>query len=313
MFIARSDRALTDLASHGTGTSVTLGTFDGVHQGHQHLIARTLALRPVGGLAVACTFDPHPTRIVRPEHAPPMIESLEARLRRFAAAGLDGAFVQYFDAAAADEDAEAFVSRILIGALRARAVVVGDSFHFGRGRHGNVALLQRMGAQAGFVVHGADAVVHGDTAISSTRVRTALQQGDVALANVLLGHRYCIEGEVVHGDARGRTLGFPTANVAPAASPLLPHGIYAAVAVLPEGRRHAAALSIGVHPTFTAASSVKVEAYLIDVEGIDLYGAPLHIEVVARLRGEEHFASVPALVQQMHRDVAAVRALALLN
>lgn len=312
MFIAHSDRALTDLASRGSGASVTLGTFDGVHTGHRHLIAQACALRPPpDGLAVACTFDPHPTRVVRPKQTPPMIESLPARLRHFAAAGLDGAFVQHFDEEAAQEDAEAFVERVLVRALRARCVVVGDSFHFGRGRKGNVALLTRMGAQAGFVVHGAPAVLHGGAPVSSTRVRAALQQGDVGTANALLGHAYGIEGPVVHGDARGRTLGFPTANIAPAVPTLLPNGIYAAKALCPDGCTHPAAVSIGVHPTFTAAAQRKIEAFLIDVAGIDLYDAPLRLDMVARLRGEEHFASAAALVQQMHRDVDAVRAMSL--
>lgn len=279
------------------GTAVTIGAYDGVHRGHQFVIGQ---LRELGLETVVLTFDRHPASVVRPESAPLLLTDLEQKLELLAATGVDHTVVLHFDHARSQEEPEDFVRQVLVGALAARVVVVGEDFHFGRRRRGNVELLRDMGGSLGFeVVH-----VPLLAGASSTQVRRLLAAGDVAGAAELLGRPHEVRGVVEKGDQRGRELGYPTANVAVPAEILLPApGIYAGWY---DGER-AAAISVGCRPTFhDGGSPVVLEAYLLDFAG-DLYGRPARVSFVSRLRDEERFDSVEALVDQMAADVEATR------
>jgi riboflavin kinase/FMN adenylyltransferase len=283
------------------GTAVTIGAYDGVHRGHQFVITELRRLAAAGGLeSVVLTFDRHPAAVVRPESAPLLLTDLDQKLEVLAVTGVDHAVVLHFDEARSQEEPEDFVRDVLAGALRARVVVVGEDFHFGRRRRGNVGLLREMGAELGFeVVH-----VPLLDGVSSTVIRGLVEAGDVAAAAELLGRPLEVRGVVERGDQRGRELGYPTANVRVAAEVLLPApGIYAGWY---DGRR-AAAISVGRRPMFyDGAAPVVLEAYLLDFDG-DLYGAPARVSFVDRLRDEERYDSVDDLVAQMARDVEATR------
>ena len=294
------------------GCVVTIGAYDGVHIGHQHVIARVRALAADLGLASAVvTFDRHPATVVRPESAPKLLTDLPQKLELLAACGVDYCLVVHFDQARSEESAEDFVTEELAGRLHARQIVVGQDFHFGHGRRGDVALLQRMGATLGFGVLGLPLVGghgEGDAPVSSTRIRRLLAAGHVEAAAAMLGRDHEVRGVVERGDGRGRQLGFPTANVAVAADICLPaDGIYAGWFRRPAGQRHPAALSLGTRPTFyDHAGAALLEAYLLDFDG-DLYDQPAAVTFHTRIRDEVRFDSVDALVAQMDRDVAATR------
>lgn len=302
------------------GTVVTIGVYDGVHLGHRGLLQRVQAMAGTMAAASAVvTFDRHPASVVRPESAPKLLTDLEQRIELLGETGVDYALVVHFDAERAHESAEDFVREVLVGCLGARAVVVGHDFHFGRNRGGNVSLLQKMGAELGFDVlgltliddAGAFAAESGDTAhevVSSTRIRTLLQEGDVEHAALLLGRAHEVRGTVQHGDKRGRELGFPTANVGVPADILLPaDGIYAGWLVRRDGSTHPAALSLGRRPTFYEDADMSLlEAYVLDFDG-DLYDEPVKVRFVTKLRDEVKFDSAEALVEQMGRDVEQTR------
>jgi riboflavin kinase / FMN adenylyltransferase len=295
------------------GTVVTIGAFDGVHRGHLHLIERVRATAAESGaLPASVTFDRHPASVVRPASAPLLLTTLDYKLELLARAGIELALVLEFDAARAQEPAEDFVAEVLVGCLRARAVVVGHDFHFGRNREGDVALLQRMGARMGFDVTGIRLQratgARDEEPISSTRIRRLLAEGDVSAAAQLLGRWHRLEGVVCHGDKRGRELGFPTANLAIGREmQLCADGVYAGWYLRPDGTRHQTAISVGRQPTFyTERDFSLVEAFLLDFQG-DLYDEVGTVELVERLRGQEKFASVEALVDQMAVDVSQTR------
>ena len=295
----------------GSGSVVSIGAFDGLHLGHQSLLARTRAMAGELGLASAVvTFDRHPAVVVRPESAPRLLTDLDQKLELLAASGVDRAVVIRFDEQRSHESAEDFVTKILVGCLGARAVVVGHDFHFGHKRQGNVALLQHMGAEVGFDVLGISLVGHEARAVSSTRIRSLLAAGDVEAAAALLGRPHEVRGVVVEGDRRGRQLGYPTANVAVPAEIALPaDGIYAGWHRRPSGELLPAAISLGRRPTFYADAEHSVlEAHVLDFDD-QLYGETAGVSFVARLRGEVGFDSVEALVDQMAADVVACRAL----
>jgi riboflavin kinase/FMN adenylyltransferase len=298
-------------ASGEVGCVVTIGAYDGVHLGHQHVIATVRGLAARLGLASAVvTFDRHPATVVRPASAPKLLTDLDQKLELLARAGVDRCLVIRFDQPRSEESAEDFVTTVLAGQLRARAVVVGRDFHFGHGRRGDVALLQRMGAQLGFEVHGIDLVgSDGGPPVSSTRIRQLLAEGRVEAAGALLGRDHEVRGVVHRGDGRGRELGFPTANVAVPADICLPaDGIYAGWYRRPGGDVHPTALSLGRRPTFYDDGEASLlEAYLLDFDG-DLYDQPAAVRFHRRLRDEERFDSVEELVAQIDRDVSATRA-----
>jgi len=289
---------------------VTIGAYDGVHLGHRAVVAQLRGLAAERGLRTAVvTFDRHPASVVRPDSAPCLLTDLEQKLELLAETGVDYTLVISFDEARSKEPAEEFVAGQLVGTLAARAVVVGDDFHFGHQRKGNVALLRAMGAQLGFDVHGIDLVgidgrpAPADDRVSSTAIRAALRDGRLEDANRMLGRFHEVRGQVVGGDHRATELGYPTANVDVSAEICLPaDGIYAGWYLRPDGTRHMAAISLGHRPTFyDAQPSPLLEVHVLDFEG-DLYGELARVRFVARLRDEEKFDSVDALVAQISRD-----------
>jgi riboflavin kinase/FMN adenylyltransferase len=291
------------------GTAVTIGAYDGVHLGHRALLRDLSARAKAAGLStVVVTFDRHPAAVVRPESAPKQLTGLEQKLELLADCGIDRTVVIPFDLARAEESAEDFVTEVLVDQLSARLVVVGEDFHFGHDRRGNVDLLRRMGADAGFDVVGVGLTGDGQKAVSSTRIRALLAEGDVEGAARLLGRPHEVRGAVVRGDGRGGPeLGFPTANLAVADDIALPaDGIYAGHFRRADGGRHQAAISVGRRPTFyePGTAEVLVEAYLLHFEG-DLYGEQAGVSFAHRLRAEQRFESVEALVAQMQADVEA--------
>ncbi len=292
------------------GSAVTIGAYDGLHLGHQALIAELRRRAAAGGLtSVVVTFDRHPATVVRPGSAPALLTDLEQKLELLASTGVDRTLVVPFDRARADETAEQFVTEVLVGALRTRLVVVGEGFHFGHERKGDVAMLRDLGRVHDFEVVGWRlAADESGAPMSSTRVRGLLAAGDVAGAAAMLGRPHEVRGTVVRGDGRGGPeLGMPTANVALSPGTALPEaGIYAGWYGRPDGSRHRAALSLGRRPTFYEGDGpLLLEAHLLGFDG-DLYGERASVSFVARLRAERRFDTVDELVAQMRSDVRAV-------
>jgi riboflavin kinase / FMN adenylyltransferase len=297
------------------GTAVTIGAYDGVHLGHRAVIAEVCRLASARRLSpVVVTFDRHPASVVRPGSAPMLLTDLQQKVELLESTGVDATVVVRFDEARSLEPAEEFVEDVLVRALAARLVVVGEDFHFGHRRRGDVALLERMGAERGFEVVGIRLLpVEGaglDGPVSSTAIRQALLAGDVDLATRLLGRPHEVRGVVVQGDQRGRELGFPTANIAVAGDILLPgDGVYAGWHVRGDGDAHPAVISLGWRPQFYDKPEARLlETYLLDFDG-DLYREPAGVRFARHLRGQDRFDSVDALVEQMQRDADAARAL----
>ena len=281
----------------GQRSVVTIGAYDGVHLGHQAVIAdvKRLAERD-GARSVVLTFDRHPATIVRPESAPQLLTSAEQRLELLAATGLDATVVLRFDEAQSKESPEEFIERVLVGALGVKVVVVGEDFHFGSHREGNVRLLEEFGERNDFVVDPVGLVDRADgieEPISSTAIRRALAGGDVERAAAMLGRPHEVRGKVVLGDQRGRLLGFPTANVeVPNAVCLPADGVYAGWYERVDGEVHPCAINLGRRPTFYEhADHSLLEAHLIDFDG-DLYGEQAHVRFDHFLRSERKFDGI---------------------
>ncbi len=289
-------------------TVLTLGNFDGAHLGHQAIIRRAVErAREKGGQTVALTFEPHPIAVLAPDRAPPMLQTLHDRLLSLRELGVDVTVLQRFTRAFAALDPEAFVREFLLRGLELAHVVVGYNVNFGRNRAGTSETLTALGTQLGFGVEVVGPVSAGSDGeqVSSTRLRTLLQAGDMGRARALLGRPYALRGRVVVGDRRGRTLGFPTANLHLRRGLLLPpDGVYAVRADV-DGRPCAGVLNIGVRPTF-AGRRRTIEAHLLDFTG-DLYRRWLVVQLIERLRGEERFSGPDALREAIARDVARAR------
>jgi riboflavin kinase / FMN adenylyltransferase len=303
---------IQDLRS-ARGTAVTIGVYDGVHIGHRKVLELLRELADARDLEAVCiTFDRHPAEVVRPESAPKLLTTLEQKLELLEATGLlDRVYVLHFDEARSREPAEEFVQEAFVDGAGAKLVVVGADFHFGRGRGGNVALLERMGAEHGFAVVGLGLeAAPGGVVYSSTKIRELLTDGDVAGAAALLGRPHEVRGRVQMGDRRGRELGFPTANVAVPSRVCLPSdGVYAGTFLGPDEVERTAAISLGRRPTFYEHADMSLlEAFVLDFDG-DLYDQEVKVRFVERLRGEERFDSAEALVEQMQRDVEDTRRL----
>ena len=288
------------------GGIVALGNFDGFHEGHQAVVGRAVArARAEGRPCLVATFDPHPVRFFKPDAPPFRLTTLDQRQRLFAAAGADAMIVFRFDAELARTSAKDFVSFRLQQLIGAAGVVTGEDFTFGRGRGGNVEVLARLGAERGFSVDAVAPVAEDGEPVSSSRIREALQAGDCETAARLLTRPFAIEGVVEHGDKRGRTLGYPTANIA-LGSYLRPRfGVYAVRGRLPDGRVLDGAANLGVRPTFDPPKEL-LEPYFFDFEG-DLYGETIEVALVAFLRDEAKFDSLDALSAQMAADCAEAR------
>jgi riboflavin kinase/FMN adenylyltransferase len=266
---------------------VAVGEFDGVHLGHREVIR---------GSDTVLTFEPHPLQVIRPEAAPKLLTSLQRKVELLEGLGVEELVLIEFDRAFAQRSAQEFIDGVLAGTLQATRVSVGENFRFGHKAAGDPALLAK---QNGFETRVTPLVEVDQEIVSSTLIRHLIQLGDVERANRLLGDPFQLCGTVVEGDRRGRTLGYPTANLVPDEALVYPgHGVYAAYA-----NGQPAAVSVGVRPTFGTGRGVLVEAFLIDFEG-DLYGTELRLDFVRRLRGERAFPTVDALVEQMGKDVA---------
>ena len=290
------------------GAIVSIGKFDGLHLGHRVLLGRVVArARELDAESVVLTFHRNPREVIRPGSAPPIVPDLDRRLELFAECGIDVTAVITFDARRAAQPAADFADEILVRCLRTREIHVGGDFRFGRMGQAGVAELSELGRTRGFRVFDVPLIgPEGEEKFSSTRIRQLIRDGEVAEASVMLGHPPSVTGVVVHGEARGRELGFPTANLEQGEIGIVPaDGVYAGWAAF-DGQRHPAAISVSDNPTFEDAGGRRVEAYLLDAD-LDLYGRRLTVEFAQRLRGIERFETVDALVDAMHDDVARTR------
>ncbi|PTL54912.1 bifunctional riboflavin kinase/FAD synthetase [Paraconexibacter algicola] len=274
---------------------VAVGMFDGVHRGHREVIA---------GADTVLTFDPHPSSVVAPHAVPPLLTTLERKAELVGGLGIQELVVIPFDRDFASRSAASFVDDVLVGALGATHVSVGENFAYGHKAQGTTAQLE---ADPRFETRVVPLLEVGDEIVSSSHIRGLILGGAVRYADQLLVEPFVLDGEVSHGEKRGRTLGFPTANLVPPDGYVVPgHGVYACRVRLPDGSWHAAATNVGVRPQFETGLGELIEAYLIDFSG-DLYGQRIRVEFLERLRGEKRFDSVEALVEQMHADVDRAR------
>jgi riboflavin kinase/FMN adenylyltransferase len=303
---------IAGLEKPANGSVVTIGTFDGVHLGHRGLIMRTIEeAERLGATGVALTWDRHPAMTLRPDKTPPLLSSPERKIELLEATGIPATAVLPFDEEFSHRSPEDFVSTVLTSGLGARAVFVGYDWRFGHKARGDVDLLTTLGKGSGFEVHGVELQTIDGLPVSSSRVRAAIADGEMELARVLLGRPYDVDGVVVAGAARGKGLGFPTANLDVDASLARPPlGVYAGIAHV-AGLSKPAAISVGVNPTFggeVGVSPVNIEAFILDFSQ-EIYDQTLRLEFHARLRDELKFDSVEALKEQMTRDVEEARAL----
>ena len=306
-------RGLESISIPFTRSAVAIGVFDGVHRGHQEILQQTAREGRSQGLTpLALTFDIHPSELFHPEGAPPYIATLDQRaaLMDSYGGGIDAVVLARFDAAFASLSPEEFVADVLDARLGARHVLVGADFRYGKARAGTVATLVEAAARDGFAVTVVPPILLDGERISSTQVRRLIGAGDIPAALRLLGHPFVVQGRVVTGKRLGRTLGYPTANLAPEQpKQLLPgNGVYAAYALLEDGRSLPAAVSVGTNPTTDRDGLQKIEAYLMDGFAEDLYGHPLGLDFRLKVRDESRFETLPALVAQIEQDVAGVRA-----
>lgn len=290
------------------GSVACIGVFDGVHRGHQALIGRARAEANRAGLPlVAVTFEPHPEAVIRPGHEPQSLATIGQRIELLTSAGADEVEVLAFDEAMAAETPKEFVRSVLVDRLRARTVVVGENFLFGAHAAGNVVVLADLGRALGFEVVAVP--LAADVAPwSSSRIRALLAAGDINEANEMLGRPYSIEGLVVHGDHRGRELGYPTANLEVTSDPVIPFdGVYAGW-LMAEGEPMPAAISIGTNPQFEGRER-RIETYVIDRADLDLYGCSVRVIFADRIRDQEVFDTLEAFIAQMAGDVEQARIL----
>jgi len=303
-------RALSEVPDDLGRTVAVIGNFDGVHLGHRHVVRRAREVAADLGIdrVVAVTFDPHPIAVLRAEHAPPTLSTIEDRVALLTEAGVDSVLVVPFDRDVASWTPEQFVDRILVDALHVRGVVVGANFRFGQRASGDVATLREAGETRDFVAEGI-ALDGGPQVWSSTYVRNCLAAGDVEGAAEALGRPFTVRGVVVQGDQRGRELGYPTANVPTTGLAAAPaDGVYAGrLHRLDTGEVLPAAISVGTNPTFDGERERRVESYVLDRDDLELYGVEVEVEFVARIRGMVRFDGVDALIVQMADDVRRTR------
>ena len=291
---------------------VTIGAYDGVHRGHQAVIGQVRKeAQQLGCQSVVVTFDKHPASVVRPESAPKLLTDLDQKLELLQQTGIDATLIVEFNRERSTEDPALFVKRVLVDTLRAQVVVVGEDFHFGFNRGGNVAMLRELGKQFDFQVEPVKLIARPDGVeepVSSTSIRRALAGGQVETATNLLGRAYEVRGLVVNGDKRGRMIGFPTANVeVPNAMCLPADGVYAGKFQCDDGSVHACAINLGRRPTFFEhADHSLLEAHLLDFDG-DLYGQKVSVTFEHFLRSERKFDGLEAIKTQLQLDIAAAR------
>ena len=282
---------------------LALGNFDGMHRGHLKIIERVRrGAEERGATAVAMTFDPHPSKIVRPDKAPPLLMTHQQKLEALARGGMHGVAIIRFTPELSQWDPETFVRTVLVEWLHVSEVWVGANFLFGHDRSGNFSLLRSLGARYGFRAEKIDPVRYKDFVVSSTRVRRLISEGRVDEAGALLGHHYSIDGSVVKGQKRGRELGFPTANLCAENELVPPAGVYATTATL-DGIAYSSITNIGTRPTFESGETIVIETHVMNFDK-DLYGARLRLGFVQRLRDEKKFEGIDALKAQIHADRA---------
>ncbi len=297
-----------ELAPGDRKVCVALGMFDGVHLGHQRVLAQTIErARGTNGVSVAITFDRHPNTVVAPGRTPPLIYSLSQRLRAMESLGLDAVLLIAFDRAFSEQSGEAFVTGLVrdLGALQ--RVCIGANFTFGHKRSGNVVLLRAMGEKFGFAVEALPSVLSDGLVVSSTRIRGAIQTGDIAAVSRMLGRPYSLAAPVIQGEQLGRKLGFPTANLNLSGLAHPPGGVYAGHARA-NGSVRKAVMNIGYRPTLNRANpELRAEVHLLEFSG-DLYGQELEFVFVQKLRGEQKFGSLEGLKAQIAQDVRQAEA-----
>jgi riboflavin kinase/FMN adenylyltransferase len=287
---------------------LALGNFDGLHRGHRKILERLQRVAVERrATSVVMTFDPHPPRVVRPDKAPPLLMTTAQKLEGLAQAGMAGAAIVRFTHALSQWDPEMFVRIVLVEWLRVAEVWVGANFLFGHDRSGNYSLLRTLGGRYGFKAEKIDPVRYKDFVVSSTRIRRLVSEARVDEAAALLGHPYFIDGLVVRGDQRGRTIGFPTANLCTENELVPPHGVYATTAII-DGIVRPSVTNIGTRPTVDASGRTVIEAHVFDIDR-DLYGATLRLAFVQRLRDERRFESLDVLKTQIAADCSRARVL----
>ena len=292
---------------------VTIGAYDGVHLGHRAVIRQVRQrAAELGALSVVVTFDRHPASVVRPDAAPRLLTTPDQKIELLSQTGVDAVVVVPFSAEQAKETPVDFVSRVLVDALRTQAIIVGSDFHFGHMRQGNVTLLREMGERHDFTCEPIVLVPRADGVnepVSSTAIRRALAGGEIDSATRMLGRAHEVRGVVIEGDQRGRTIGFPTANVNIPAGMCLPaDGVYAGIYRRPDGTEYSCAINLGRRPTFYGNQDYSLlEAYLLDFTG-DLYGEEAAVQFVAFLRSEKQFGGLDELKEQLVKDIDSARA-----
>jgi riboflavin kinase/FMN adenylyltransferase len=287
-------------------TVLTLGVFDGLHLGHQLIIGRVVErAREVGAVPTVVTFDPHPRALLHPESAPPLLQTFDQKIEAFGVLGVEQTIVIRFTREFAARSAEEFLRDVVHERLQAKEAYLGRGFAFGRGREGDIELLRRVSRELGFFADEVPEVCLRGRRISSSRIRALLSEGRVNLARRMLGRPYGVEGRVVRGAERGRTLGFPTANLRPVNRVIPRDGVYV-TATLIEGVWRRSVTNVGVRPTFESAGEPSVETFVMDWGG-DLYGDVVRVRFLHRLRGERRFASADELKRQIDADILRAR------
>ncbi len=285
---------------------LTLGVFDGLHLGHQLIISRVVErARALRAVPTVLTFDPHPRAVLHPESAPPLLQTFDQKVEAFGVLGVEQTIVVRFTREFAEVRAEEFLRDVVYERLHAREVYLGRGFAFGRGREGDINLLRRVSGELGFFADEVPEVRLRGQRISSSRIRELLAAGRVNLARRMLGRPYGVEGRVVRGHERGRTIGFPTANLRPANRVIPRRGVYV-TATLIDGSWRRSVTNVGVRPTFKDESEPSVETYVMDWGG-DLYGDVVRVRFLHRLRDERRFSGVEELKEQINRDAARAR------
>ena len=299
-------RGLKNFNERYSNPVLTLGNFDGVHLGHQAIFKKVIErAREISGTSIVFTFEPHPLKVLAPERSPMMLNTFHGKMQLLSAAGIEIVICANFTRTFAEQHPEDFARDVLFKQIGVREVYVGYDYAFGKGREGSIESLKEMGRTFGFDVGIVEAVQVNDIVVSSSIIRDLVSNGRVGEAATLLGRRYAIEGEVVHGSHRGQTLGFPTANLNIVNELIPAHGVYAVLAQVDDQTIKGVA-SIGIRPTFDAGP-VSLEVYLFEFHK-ELYGKTMEVSFVKRLRGEVKFSSADALVQQIRKDVQEAQA-----
>ncbi len=291
------------------GGIVTIGNFDGVHRGHRKILETVVArAREVGRASVAITFEPHPLAVLRPDHAPRRIQTLRQKEEAIEALGIETLLIIPFTRDFSLTEPEDFVREFLVARLGASEIYLGQHFAFGRGKRGDLALLKRMGPECGFLASGTEEVIYKNEPISSTRIRNALERGEVAEANAMLGREYELDGIVSKGEKVGHRIGYPTINLAPDTDFHPADGVYVTrIEIRSLRRRFGGVTNIGTRPTLYEDMKATIETYVFDFSA-NVYGEMVRLFFLERLREERKFPSVEALSEQIGRDIEAARA-----